>query len=582
MPDDEKTTKVPKSRLARTARFGSLVGGQGVKWTATNVANRVRSDEKATAANERRAMDLADQLVRQLGQMKGAAMKIGQVLSTVDFDLIPESEREEFKERLSALRDNAPKVAFKDMRKVAERDLGGPLSDHFATFDERPIASASIGQVYRATTHDGDDVAVKVQYPGVAEAVETDMRNMQLLVPLLKRMAPGMDAKALLAELRERIADELDYEIEAQNQRRVHRAFRGHPFVRIPAVHTALSTRRVLVTEFVEGVGFDVVKQLGEEERDRFAEIAFRFFYGLLEREHIAAGDPHPGNYILCSDGKVCFLDFGLVRHVDDDYLEGEQALARAVVAGDADGVHHWLSTLGFLPNPDDFDPDRVLEQLQIAGEWYFTTGFRRLDPEYVRLQMELGSSPRSEHFDYMRKQTLPPQALLIRRMEGLLFSVLGELRAGGDWGQLALEYIADVPPSTPLGEIEAAYLDGVRIAAPSCASHHTDGTRRGQGGRRPGARRERLVRGHAGDDRPVRRGHRRPPVDPRRPRARGADAVRRHDRARPLHALARPEVLLRDHGHAGLRVRRQLRLRQGPLPGAAAGRLAGPHARVS
>ncbi|HMS63466.1 MAG TPA: AarF/UbiB family protein, partial [Solirubrobacteraceae bacterium] len=222
MPDDEKTTKVPKSRLARTARFGSLVGGQGVKWTATNVANRVRSDDRAAAANERRALDLADQLVKQLGQMKGAAMKIGQVLSTVDFDLIPESEREEFKERLAALRDSAPKVAFKDMRKVAERDIGGTLDEHFASFDERPIAAASIGQVYRATTHEGDDVAVKIQYPGVAEAVETDLRNVQLLVPLLKRMAPGMDAKALLGELRERIADELDYEIEAQNQRRVH------------------------------------------------------------------------------------------------------------------------------------------------------------------------------------------------------------------------------------------------------------------------------------------------------------------------------------------------------------------------
>ncbi len=121
MPDDEKTTKVPKGRLARTARFGSLVGGQSVKWTATNVANKVRSEDRATAANERRALDLADQLVKQLGQMKGAAMKIGQVLSTVDFDLIPEGEREEFKERLAALRDSAPKVAFKDMRKVAEK-----------------------------------------------------------------------------------------------------------------------------------------------------------------------------------------------------------------------------------------------------------------------------------------------------------------------------------------------------------------------------------------------------------------------------------------------------------------------------
>jgi len=448
--------KVPKSRLARTARFGSLVGGQGVKWAATSVANRARSEEKASAAEQRRALELADQLVARLGEMKGAAMKIGQVLSTVDFDLIPESEREEFKARLAALRDSAPQVAFKDMRKVAERDLGGPLAKHFAHFDEQPIAAASIGQVYRARTHDGDEVAVKVQYPGVAEAVETDLRNVGLLVPLLKRMAPGLDARALLGELRERISDELDYEIEAQNQRRVLRAFRGHPFVRIPAVYTELSARRVLVTEFVDGVGFEQIKRLPEHERDRFAEIAFRFFYGLLEREAIAAGDPHPGNYILCPDGRVCFLDFGLVRHVDRDYLEGEKALARAVIAGDPGRVHRWMAELGYLPDPDDFHPERVLDQLRAAGEWYFTTGFRRVDPEYVRSVFEVGSSPRSEHFDYMRRQTLPPQALLIRRMEGLLFGVLGELRAGGDWGRLALEYIAGEPPSTELGEIEA------------------------------------------------------------------------------------------------------------------------------
>jgi predicted unusual protein kinase regulating ubiquinone biosynthesis (AarF/ABC1/UbiB family) len=464
MPDDKKTTKVPKSRVARTARFGSLVGGQGVKWTATNAANRLRSDEKAQQAKQARAMDLADQLVRQLGQMKGAAMKIGQVLSTVDFELIPEGEREEFKQRLAALRDDAPQVAFKDMRKVAEKDLGGPLAEFFERFDEQPVAAASIGQVYRARTKDGRDVAVKVQYPGVAEAVETDMRNMGLLVPFLRRMAPGLDAKALLTELRERIADELDYEIEAANQRQVARAYRGHPFVRIPAVDLELSTRRVLVTEFVEGLAFGAIKELAEDERDRFAEIAFRFFYGLLERERIAAGDPHPGNYLLCPDGKVCFLDFGLVRRVDRDYIEGEQALARAVVSGDADGVHHWMATLGYLPDPDDFDPERVLGQLQAAGEWYFTTGFRRLDPDFVRQSMESGSSPRSEYFDLMRKQTLPPQALLIRRMEGLLFAVLGELRAGADWGSLALEYIAGVPPSTPLGEVEDAYF-GSRAA---------------------------------------------------------------------------------------------------------------------
>jgi hypothetical protein len=281
---------------------------------------------------------------------------------------------------------------------------------------------------------------------------------MGVLVPLIRRMAPGLDAKALMAELRERIGEELDYELEAQNQRRVARAFRGHPFIRVPEVVTAMSTRRVLVTEFVEGRGFEAVKRLPDAERDRFGEICFRFFYGLLRRERLAAGDPHPGNYLLCDDGRVCFLDFGLMRTLDEHYLEGERALARAVVAGDAGEVHRWMADLGYLPDPDAFEPGRVLEQLTTAGEWYFTTGTRRLNPDYVRELMEISGSPRSPYFDEMRRQTIPPQALLLRRMEGLLFSVLGELRAEADWGRLALEYIADEEPSTELGRVEARW----------------------------------------------------------------------------------------------------------------------------
>ena len=176
-------------------------------------------------------------------------------------------------------------------------------------------------------------------------------------------------------------------------------------------------------------------------------------------RERVAAGDPHPGNYLLADDGRVCFLDFGLVRRMDADYLEDERALAQAVIAGDAAEVHRYLSSLGYLPDPGSFDPDRVLAQLSAAGEWYFTTGFRRLDPEYVRTSMEISGSPASPFFEEMRRQTIPPQALLLRRMEGLLFSVLGELRAGADWGTLALEYIAEEPPSTELGRAEAAWL---------------------------------------------------------------------------------------------------------------------------
>src|SRR5262249_1213334 len=147
--------------------------------------------------------------------------------------------------------------------------------------------------------------------------------------------------------------------------------FRDHPYILIPQVVTSMSTRRVLITEYVEGRGFAAVQKLPEAERDRFGEICFRFFYGLLQRERIAAGDPHPGNYLLAADGRVCFLDFGLVRRMDADYLEQERAVARAVIAGDAEAVHRGLGELGYLPDPASFDPARILAQLQAAGEWY-------------------------------------------------------------------------------------------------------------------------------------------------------------------------------------------------------------------
>ena len=164
----------------------------------------------------------------------------------------------------------------------------------FRDFDERAFAAASIGQVHRARTVDGDDVAVKIQYPGVAEAVDTDLRNATLLVPLVKRLAPGLDAKALAGEMRERIGEELDYELEAQNQRRIERLLRGHPFVRVPRVHTSLSTRRVLVSEYVEGERFEAVRRAGEAPRDRYSEIVFRLYFGLLFATGSRSGTPTP------------------------------------------------------------------------------------------------------------------------------------------------------------------------------------------------------------------------------------------------------------------------------------------------
>src|SRR3954447_23184316 len=450
MPSDAPR-KPPTSRLSRTARLGGLVAGQSARWAGTRAANLVRSPERADAATGERATALAVELVEQLGNLRGAAMKVGQVLSTVDFTALPEEERERFKQTLAALRDDVPPLPFKQVEKLLREELGTRPSDVFAHFDEEAFAAASIGQVHRAETFDGRPVAVKVQYPGVAEAVETDMRNLTLLLPLVKRLAPGLDVKALYAELRERIAEELDYELEAQNQRAVARAHRGHPFAHVPEVHTDLSTRRVLVTDLLTGDRFEAVKQRDAATRDRFGEIVFRFYFGLVHHMGRVSGDPHPGNYLLLEDGRVGFLDFGLMRVLDRGYLDRESSVAAAVEAGDAPGVHAALTDLGYLPDPDAFEPEALLAQIEAMGAWYLEPGERRFSPAYVSELLDSTSGPRSPWFAQMRRQTLPPQALLLRRMEGLVLSTLGEVRACADWNAISREYYAGGPPATPL-----------------------------------------------------------------------------------------------------------------------------------
>ncbi len=233
--------KIPTSRVGRTAKIGGLAAGQAIRQAGTRAANVTRTKDRREAALERRHIEAAEQIVAALGTMKGAAMKVGQVMSFLDVGLVPEEYREEFQRKLAALRDAAPTVSFKDMRRVIEDELDERLSDVFDDFDEEPIAAASIGQVYRATLTDGREVAVKVQYPGVAAAVRADMQNLGLILRLAKRIAPGLDPQAIGKEIRDRIHEELDYELEAQNQRTLARIFRGHPFILVPQVITSLS-----------------------------------------------------------------------------------------------------------------------------------------------------------------------------------------------------------------------------------------------------------------------------------------------------------------------------------------------------
>src|SRR5688572_777704 len=264
MPKD----RIPTGRITRTARVSSLAAGQAARQLGTHATNLARSDEGKSAALERRHIEAAEQIVTALGTMKGAAMKLGQVMSFLDVGLVPEEHREEFQRKLGQLRDAAPKVRFSDMRKVIESELDEPLEETFAAFEHQPIAAASIGQVYRARLHDGRDVAVKVQYPGVAQAVRADMQNLGMILRLMKQVAPGLDVKATAEEVRARIGEELDYELEAQNQRSLARIFRGHPFIVVPEVISGLSRERVLVSEYVhDGKGFDDVKGMSREVR---------------------------------------------------------------------------------------------------------------------------------------------------------------------------------------------------------------------------------------------------------------------------------------------------------------------------
>jgi predicted unusual protein kinase regulating ubiquinone biosynthesis (AarF/ABC1/UbiB family) len=453
--------KLPKGRLARTTRVGGLVTGQGLRWAGMRTANRVRTPERAAAAQKERTAALIDQLVDQLGQMRGAAMKVGQMISMVEFDGLPEDERDDLQRRLAALRDDVPPVGFAELEKLMREEFGGPLERVFRDFDERAFAAASIGQVHRATTIDGDDVAVKIQYAGVAEAVDTDLRNATMLLPFVKRLAPGLDAKALAAEMRERIGEELDYELEAQNQRRIGRMLREHPFVRVPRVDTSLSTRRVLVSEYVEGERFEAVRRADDVQRDRYGEIVFRLYFGLTYRDRIALGDPHPGNYLLCPDGRVCFLDFGLLRSVDAARVAAERTIALAVRDGDAEALKAALGAGGYLPasRADAVDADFALTLMRMAIKWYAVPGERRFSPGDGRDRERPDPEERTAMRMQVNQFTLPPDAILIRRMHGIVAVVLGQLRAGADWGAIAAEYLHGEPPATPLGQAEADFL---------------------------------------------------------------------------------------------------------------------------
>lgn len=457
MSDDQE---IPRSRVRRSAKLGSILGVQGARYAGTKATNVARSEESGRDRLDARHMETAMKMVGALGQMKGAAMKLGQFASFIDTEFIPEEYREVYQGQLAKLRTDAPAMPWSKVVKVLEEDYDGvPLSELFAEIEEEAFAAASIGQVHRATLLDGTAVAVKIQYPGIADALEADLRNAGTIVRLARALAPGLDAKAIAEEIRERVLEELDYELEAQNQRSFARAYDGHPFIHVPDVHTRLSRRRVLVTDFVNGIGFEQIRELPDEERSRFGEIVYRGSFGSVYHLQHFNADPHPGNYILMEDGRVAFLDFGMTKKLDRDQVLLEQRVIDAGLRSDPEALRDALHELGFIKNPSKLDAERLMEHALAIGGWYFEDREIEITPRRVMKIIESTHDPRSEYYDLMRRESVPAEELMGRRMEIGVVAVLGQLRAKRNWHRIMREWVYADEPATDLGEQEWDYF---------------------------------------------------------------------------------------------------------------------------
>ncbi|MDP9021981.1 MAG: AarF/ABC1/UbiB kinase family protein [Actinomycetota bacterium] len=445
--------------MARREGLGGRVGrgarlaGTGVRSAAGLAAAKARQLTGGDADPEEFHRATADILVNVLGEMKGAAMKLGQLLSFVDVDLPPDV-RSIYHDALASLRDSAPPMDPALIEQVVAEEFGASANAIFAEWHREPIAAASIGQVHAARLDDGREVVVKVQYPGVAEAVSADLRNAEAFSPLARIISPHLEVEPLVEELRERVGDELNYEREANYQRAFANRYDGHPFVHVPEVVADMCRGRVLVSERVRGRTFNDIAERGtDEERQRLGEIIFRYAFGTIERFRLFNGDPHPGNYLYEDDGRVAFLDYGSVKMFSRERFQHMQRMNQTVKQGDPDEVVQRLREAGFLPPGVEVDAELMYEWWQlymrpVLAEQPFT-----FTPEFATEVIRSTTDPRSKYLKVLRPLNLPPDYLLLNRIHFGINSVLGRLRASNDWREIRAEYVEDAPPATPLGE---------------------------------------------------------------------------------------------------------------------------------
>jgi predicted unusual protein kinase regulating ubiquinone biosynthesis (AarF/ABC1/UbiB family) len=446
--------------LLERARRSRRIAFLGLRRTVALA--RLRSRRAGEAELDEFHVHTAEQVFELLGGLKGAIMKLGQMLS-----IVAENLPEVYQQALRGLQQSAPPMAAHLVADVVKAELGQPPERAFFEFSPEPVAAASIGQVHRARLFDGTPVAVKVQYPGVDVAIRADLDNAFLLYSAARALAPGIDPEPVVSELRERMGDELDYRIEAANQEEFRAAYEGHPWVRIPAVHREVSTARVLVSEWVSGRSFYELLDEPQEARDRVGEQLFRFWAGSVSRMLLFNADPHPGNYFFEDDGpgargvpegKIWFLDFGLVKRFQTEEIENLKDRVVALRSGRDDAVIAAIEQHGWLRPGAKIDYQRMvqlarLSVLPLVDHRPFT--YTR---EYISETIDAMFNIDGPYGDVIRQMTLPRNQLMLTRIHLGLGGLFTKLGATADWASILDEYLFDAPASTPMGEAVAGW----------------------------------------------------------------------------------------------------------------------------
>lgn len=431
-----------QGRLARTLPLVGLTMRNLAGMTTTSALRRHDADVSIAARHGR----TAERYVELLGRSRGVLMKAGQLLSMIGLQAVVSQEhRALYQAVLARLQDDAPPMPAGLAADVAEIELGCPLHEIFTDFDPHPIAAASIGQVHAARLHDGRDVAVKIQYPGVEQAIRSDLRNSELLASFLN-LGSGLtcvrsDVPALARELSARIYEEIDYQSEAANQEAFAAAYRGHPLIRIPETVPELCTRRVLTMELSDGLRWSQARTASQPLRDKWGEVLYRFAVGSLSRLGMLNADPQPGNYLFHADGGVTFLDFGCVRRYTPRQVLAVQSAVQATVDSDETLLHEILTTAGYISHADPPDPAGLLAWLRetlapVVAPQPFT-----YTPEFAAELTSPDLSPAGRYADVISRLTVPADFLAVVRVNLGLTAVLAELRATGSWDAIRREY---------------------------------------------------------------------------------------------------------------------------------------------